>query len=72
MKKELGKWLMDVAKYMMTALLLSSVFGEMDKPLMIILVSLGIFVTLVFGLLLLRLDEKANKQNSLRQKKKGK
>ena len=28
MKKEFGKWLMDIAKYMVTALLLSSVFGN--------------------------------------------
>ncbi len=32
MKKELGKWLMDIAKYIVTALLLSSVFGDMQNP----------------------------------------
>jgi len=28
MKKELGKWLMDIAKYLTTAVLLSSVFND--------------------------------------------
>lgn len=28
MKKELGKWLMDIAKYTMTAVILTSIFGE--------------------------------------------
>lgn len=32
MKKELGKWLMDIAKYIITALLLSSVSGDMQNP----------------------------------------
>jgi hypothetical protein len=32
MKKEFGKWLMDIAKYMTTALLLSSTFGDMENP----------------------------------------
>ena len=31
MKKELGKWLMDIAKYMTTAVLLSSLFNGMDN-----------------------------------------
>jgi hypothetical protein len=32
MKKELGKWFMDIAKYMVTALLLSSALGNMNRP----------------------------------------
>lgn len=31
MKKEFGKWLLDVAKYLATAVVLSSVFGELEK-----------------------------------------
>lgn len=31
MRLEFGKWLMDVAKYMLTALLLANVFGNMDS-----------------------------------------
>ena len=31
MRKELGKWLMDIAKYMTTAILLSSVFSGIEE-----------------------------------------
>lgn len=31
MKKELGKWLMDIAKYITTAVMLSSIFGEVHE-----------------------------------------
>ena len=31
MKKEFGKWLMDIAKYIITAVILSSVFGKSDS-----------------------------------------
>ena len=50
MRKELGKWLMDIAKYMTTALLLSSVFGEMDSPLIVGLVIFSALLTLLIGL----------------------
>lgn len=30
MRKEFGKWLMDIAKYIATAVILSSVFGEVE------------------------------------------
>lgn len=32
MKKEFGKWLMDVAKYLATAVLISSVFNDLREP----------------------------------------
>jgi hypothetical protein len=54
MKKELGKWLMDIAKYMMTALLLSSVFSDMNNILVISSVIIAVILTLLAGLLLVR------------------
>lgn len=48
MKKEFGKWLLDIAKYMITALLLSTIFADMREPLMMYLVaifSLGLLIT---------------------------
>ncbi|MDR0866518.1 MAG: hypothetical protein LBO74_16530 [Candidatus Symbiothrix sp.] len=33
MKKELGKWLIDIAKYIVTAVILSSVFSGVHKGL---------------------------------------
>lgn len=58
MKKELGKWLMDVAKYMTTALLLSSAFGEMNNVWVVTTVVVATAVTLAGGLYLVK-----NKQN---------
>ena len=54
MKEMFGKWLMDIAKYMATALLLSSAFGEMDRWWIVLVVLLGTVFTLVIGLLLQR------------------
>lgn len=30
-RKELGKWLMDIAKYITTAVVLTSIFGEVEQ-----------------------------------------
>lgn len=54
MKKEFGKWLMDVAKYMVTALLLSSIFGDMSNPLVLVSVVMATASTLGAGLWLVR------------------
>lgn len=54
MRKELGKWLMDIAKYMTTALLLSSAFGDMDNPWITTLVIAAAAATLVIGLFLVK------------------
>lgn len=61
MKKELGKWLMDIAKYMATALLLSSAFGDMGNLLVVISVIIATALTLFVGLLLIR-DKKEEKE----------
>lgn len=56
MKKELGKWLMDIAKYVTTAALLSSLFTGMDEwPwYWYMVVVLSVMITLGVGLLLLK------------------
>ncbi len=61
MKKELGKWLMDVAKYMTTALLLSSTFGDMKNPWVIASVIMASIITLFAGLCLI--NDKKRKEN---------
>ena len=35
MERELGKWLMDIAKYTMTAVILTSIFGEFSQKLVV-------------------------------------
>ena len=49
MKKEFGKWLMDIAKYMTTALLLSSAFGDMGNGWVVTAVIASSMITLVVG-----------------------
>ena len=58
MKKELGKWLMDIAKYMTTALLLSSAFGDMENKWIVAGVITASVTTLVVGLVLIGKDKK--------------
>lgn len=59
MKKEFGKWLMDIAKYLTTAVLLSSMFANIEKLWIgIVFATVGVVViTLFTGLWLVR-DEK--------------
>ena len=59
MKKELGKWLMDIAKYLTTAVLLSSVFNDIkDSWIIYFVVSIAIVLTLLSGLWLVREEKK--------------
>lgn len=60
MKKELGKWLLDIAKYMTTAVLLTSLFSDRENWEWYLYagVMLAVVVTLGIGLLLLRNEEK--------------
>ena len=50
MKREFGKWLLDIAKYMVTALLLATIFKDMYDPIIIYMVVILSFVILIFGL----------------------
>lgn len=55
MKHEFGKWLMDVAKYLVTAVLLASVFSDIqERWIVYIIVSYAIILTLGLGLWFLR------------------
>ncbi|MGL4853589.1 MAG: DUF6722 family protein [Phocaeicola sp.] len=62
MKKEFGKWLMDIAKYITTAVILTSIFGEIEQ-LWIIYVGglLAVGTTLGWGLWLVR-DKKGKEE----------
>ena len=55
MRRELGKWLMDIAKYITTAVILSSIFAEMDQEWLLYVGGvLAATVTLLCGLILVR------------------
>lgn len=52
MRKELGKWLMDIAKYIITAVVLSSVFGEIESWVLYVIGVVSVAATLLIGLYL--------------------
>jgi len=55
MRKEFGKWLMDIAKYLTTAVLLASVFSDLDdKWIIYVTVTISIALSLGIGLWLLK------------------
>lgn len=66
---EFGKWLLDVAKYMLTALLFAIFFGDMDSLGTISFVTILMLVMLVSGLWLVR---DYTDKDSTKVKKKGK
>ena len=53
MRQEFGRWFLDVAKYILTALLLSSFFGEMNSIYYTILAFCIFALCLLVGALLL-------------------
>lgn len=66
MKKELGKWLMDIAKYITTAVVLTSIFGDVQERWIIYVGgSLAVIVTLLAGLWLVKDKRKENKMGAL-------
>lgn len=55
MKKELGKWLMDVAKYITTAVLIASAFNDVnDGWIVYTCATIAIALTMLCGLWLVR------------------
>jgi hypothetical protein len=59
MKKALGKWLMDIAKYVATAVILTSVFGDIESTwLLYIIASAFVIIVLSSGLFLLKEEKK--------------
>ena len=62
MKKELGKWLMDISKYITTAVVLSSIFGGITETWKILTLGfLTIAISIVTGLILIHSSEKEEK-----------
>ena len=61
MKKEFGKWLLDIAKYMVTALLLSTIFADMRDPLIMYLVAIFSLALLIAGLAIIFNSEQEEK-----------
>ena len=67
MKKEIGKWFMDIAKYIATAVLLTQIFGGLaDSPFIIVYALLSVIAIFSVGVSILHgsdLDEKRAEKN---------
>ena len=50
---ELGKWLLDISKYLITAMLLTTAFSDMSNPWIVLGVILSALITFVLGVVLL-------------------
>lgn len=51
MKEEIGKWFLDIAKYLVTAVLITSVFDDIEKRwAMYLSVALAIVLTFIMGI----------------------
>ena len=57
---------MDIAKYMVTALLLSTIFADMQEPIIIYMVVILSLVVLVIGLILV--SEETSPNNRIMKK----
>lgn len=67
MKTEFGKWLMDIAKYMVTALLLSTIFADMKEPIILYIVILVTPIILGYGLYWVNEGKKEEKVKNKRK-----
>ena len=54
MRKKFGDWLLDIAKYMATAILLTSIFSDMQNIWTYVIVAITVVATLLMGLWLTR------------------
>lgn len=54
LNKELGKWLLDISKYLITAMLLTTAFGDMSNPWIVVSVIFSAALTFWLGYLLLK------------------
>jgi len=62
MKKEFGKWVLDVAKYVATVVILSTFFSDMNEKAILAIGGICVIVMLVVGLLLTRETNKKSKK----------
>lgn len=53
-KQEIGKWFLDVSKYVLTAMLLTSLISELNQPMITIVTAMVLCVSFAIGFHLLR------------------
>ena len=73
MKKEIGKWLMDVAKYIATAVLLTQIFGGMADSVYIIAYALiSVVIIFALGVSIIHSDDEDKKRRERNRNRKDK
>ncbi len=68
MYKEIGKWFLDVAKYILTAVLLMNLFGNSDTAIVVLLAILAMVALFILGIYFLRNDEEDKKNQTNKRK----
>lgn len=70
MKNELGKWLMDISKYIITAVIISALLGNIEDTATMILFSAIVAVTtLATGLKLINSSTQTKKKTKTKNRK---
>ena len=73
MKKEIGKWFMDVAKYIATAVLLTQIFGGMaDSAYIIIFALISVIIIFTIGVSIIHSDDEDQKRKERNKNRKDK
>ena len=73
MKKEIGKWFMDVAKYIATAVLLTQIFGGMaDSVYIIIFALISVIIIFTIGVSIIHSDDEDQKRKERNKNRKDK
>ena len=72
MKKEIGKWFMDVAKYIATAVLLTQIFGGLaDSSYIVVYALISVIAIFALGVSIIHSDDedKKRKENNRNKNK---
>jgi hypothetical protein len=71
MKEEFGKWLFDIAKYVMTGVILTALFGSVTDQITLISTALCIvMVSLAIGAALLKTNDSKQNKKPIKRKTK--
>lgn len=68
MNREIGKWFLDVAKYILTAVLLKNLFGNSDSTFVVIIAISAMVALFIIGIYFLK-DGDVEEQVQNRMKK---
>ena len=68
MKREFAKWIMDIAKYIVTVVLLTTIPGDTNSPLVFAVGVAIALACLLWGIWILRSEDEKDKNNKMKRK----